>query len=227
MRYAIFSDLHDNRAALQAVIDDATAHVANRLLYLGDVGSDPRLFAALRERSIPCTFGNWEVIGLRRMARDQAEWVGGWPATLRAGGALCAHATPDLPATVTDTRGAHAFMMNVGGVNGLFPRLHLDEDALWQAFARLEVEGVQLFFHGHTHVQMAFRWNSVGGKGEPLRQITAPGVLRLEPSPAVRYVIGVGSAGQPMDGRQGRYVLYDDTAQVVILRRLGDPVIAS
>ena len=118
-------------------------------------------------------------------------------------------------------------MMNVGGVNGLFPRLHLDEDALWQAFARLEVEGVQLFFHGHTHVQMAFQWNSVGGKGEPLRQITAPGVLRLEPSPAVRYVIGVGSAGQPMDGRQGRYVLYDDTAQVVILRRLGDPVVAS
>jgi len=36
-----------------------------------------------------------------------------------------------------------------------------------------------------------------------------------------RYLIGVGSAGQPDDGPALRYTVYDDGTNVVTLRKLG------
>ena len=42
--------------------------------------------------------------------------------------------------------------------SALFPRLHLDQEAVWQAFAWMEAAGVSLAFHGHTHVQMVWQW---------------------------------------------------------------------
>ncbi len=70
MKIAIFSDLHDNRFALDRLLADAERRGVDEMLYLGDVGHSLELFGRLRLAGIPCIFGNWEVSGLGRMQDD-------------------------------------------------------------------------------------------------------------------------------------------------------------
>jgi diadenosine tetraphosphatase ApaH/serine/threonine PP2A family protein phosphatase len=99
--------------------------------------------------------------------------------------------------------------------SALFPRLHRDETARWQAFAWLETNAVQVAFHGHTHVQMVHAWDATTRR---VRTTTQEHQLALQP--ATRYIIGVGSAGAPDDGPHLRYAIYDAATTTVWLRRL-------
>lgn len=223
MRYAIFSDLHDNQRGLTAVLTDAEQWQADCLLYLGDVGRDPRLFLALQERQIACTFGNWEVSSWQRLPAALAAWVGDWPATIRHGAAIFAHATPDMPPAVTKTAEATTYMSGGQSWHTLFPRLHRQVEARWSALATLEAADLQIAFHGHTHVQEIYAWESDAHAQRHLRAVHTPGDVVLTPGTPTapnRYLVGVGSAGAPDDGPGLCYALYDDAAQQVILRRL-------
>lgn len=223
MRYAIFSDLHDNQHGLAAVLLDAAAWQAETLLYLGDVGRELRLFLALQERQVACTFGNWEVSGWQRLPAPLAAWVGDWPATIRQGSAIFAHATPDMPSTVTNTAEASSYMTAGHSWQALFPRLQRDEAARWSALAALETADLRIAFHGHTHVQEFYSWESDDAGHRHLRVVRTPGEFTLTPGPPTapnRYLVGVGSAGAPDDGPGLCYALYDDVTQQVILRRL-------
>jgi predicted phosphodiesterase len=208
MRIAILSDLHGNAAAFDTIIRHAEGHQADRLLYLGDLGHDPALLAALHSREIACTFGNWEVSGLRRLPLRWQSWVGAWPAKIEIGDICYTHATPDMPAAVTTTAEAAIYMGRGVGWNDLFPRLHNDEDARWAALAALEANDRRAAFHGHTHIQQAWlyqkgRWRSFYG---PAEFTLEPGTVQ-QPT---RYLIGVGSAGEPQDGAALRYALHDE-----------------
>ncbi len=226
MRFAIFSDLHDLTFGLRCVLRDAETRQADRLIYLGDVGHDSQLFEALQSKEIACTFGNWEVSGYRRLPRDLAAWVAQWPATLRQDDVLFCHATPDMPTDVKTTADAAQARANGMGWGQLFPRLHLNEEARWQALAALEMEGLHAAFHGHTHVQGAWRYarhNSVHQKVWRWHALPAPGEFSLdaaEVAEPARYLIGVGSAGAPQDGTALRYALYDSSTRVVTLIQL-------
>lgn len=223
MRYAIFSDLHDNQSGLQAVLTDATQWHVDSFICLGDVGRSPHLFLALQERQIACIFGNWEVSGWQRLPAALAAWVGEWPATLTHGAAIFAHATPDMPLTITNTAAATAYMAGGQRWHTLFPRLHRHDEARWAALAALEAANLRLAFHGHTHVQELYAWESDTQAQRHLRVIRTPGEFSLTPgTPAApnRYLVGVGSAGAPDDGPGLCYALYDDVTQQVILRRL-------
>jgi predicted phosphodiesterase len=223
MRFAIFSDLHDNDAGLAAVLADAAQWQVDRFVYLGDVGRDPHLFLALQERGIACTFGNWEVSGWQRLPSSLATWVGDWPALIRRPQAIFCHATPDMPPTVTNTAAATTYMANGLSWRALFPRLHRQEAARWEAFAVLETAGVQVAFHGHTHIQEVWAWTDDGNRQRRLRTFREPIAFLLEqglPTAPNRYLIGVGSAGAPDDGPFLRYVVYDERTGQVWLRRL-------
>lgn len=217
MRTAIFADLHDNYAGLTAVLDDAAAQQADRTIFLGDAGHSPRMLAALQVRRLPCVYGNWEVSGLRRWHENLANWVSAWPALIREGGAVYCHATPDMPAALA-TAGATAAWMRPGmSWSSIFPRLHQNMDALWNALAWMETAGVSVAFHGHTHVQMVWVWEVATNQ---LRSFTNLTQVRL--APGTRTIIGVGSAGVPEDGPWPRYAIYDDAAATVLLRTLQD-----
>lgn len=223
MRYAIFSDLHDNLPALTTVLTDAALYNAERLIYLGDVGRDPALFLALQERKIPCVFGNWEVSGWQRLPAPLAAWVGTWPATIQIGNALVCHATPAMPVTAANTATAATYIAGGVGWLSLFPRLHRNEEARWAALAALEAANVRVAFHGHTHVQEVHGWLDEGTGQRRLRTFREPSAFTLDPGlldAPNRYLVGVGSAGAPDDGPQLRYAIYDEVTQQVILRRL-------
>lgn len=218
MRFAIFSDLHDNGPALTRVLRDAERQQADAWICLGDVGHNPTLYRELQGRCSRCTFGNWEVSGLRRLPADVATWVRDWPARLPLGQVVCCHATPDMPEEATTTAAAARYMAGGVGWSQLFPRLHRDEEARWRAFAALEEGGWCAAFHGHTHIQLAWIWERNGR--QRLRSIAGPAELTLDAQGPTRYLIGVGSAGRPQDGPQLRYALYDDESGLVLLRSL-------
>ena len=224
MKIAVFADIHDNAAALDAVLRDAARQGADHLVCLGDVGHDARLFDRLHEADIACTFGNWEVSGLARMAAARQAWVGAWPACIRLGDAILCHATPDMPADAATTRAAAVRMRSGTSWTTLFPRLDSNENAVWQALAALEETNMRVAFHGHTHVQKIWSWSGAAGNTRRLAAVTLPAAtLVLEPGTndaASRYIVGVGSIGQPQDGPTGGYALWDRSRMTVTLRRL-------
>lgn len=217
MRTAIFADLHDNYAGLTTVLDDAAAQKVDRTIFLGDAGHTPRILAALQVRKLPCVYGNWEVSGLHRWNESLAAWVSAWPAVICENGAVYCHATPDMPTALATTAAAAAWMQPGMSWSALFPRLHQNTDAVWNALAWMETAGATVAFHGHTHVQMVWVWELATNH---LRSFT--NVARVRLAPGTRTIIGVGSAGVPEDGPWPRYAIYDDAGATVLLRTLRD-----
>ncbi len=218
MRIAIFSDLHNLINGFHAVSLHAQRQNADRLIYLGDLGSDPELFIALQAREIACTFGNWEVSGLQRLPQQLATWVAAWPAKIEINDICYTHATPDIPAAVTTTGEAIAYMRQGIGWNQLFPRLTTNQEARWSALAALATNQQRAAFHGHTHIQQVWayeagRWRTFNGPTE----FTLESGTVEQPT---HYLIGVGSAGAPQDGNTLRYALYDDSNKSVQLHAL-------
>lgn len=223
MKIAIFSDIHDNARALETFLTDAEGQGADRLYCLGDVGHSAALFDRLHGVGIDCTFGNWEVSGLARMAAPRQAWVGAWSARRAVGDALLCHATPDMPAAAATTEAAAAFMRTGVRWPTLFPRLDANEEAGWQALAVLEESNVRVAFHGHTHVQKIWSWEADSDGKRRLRSTQDATSITLAPgTPDApnRTIVGVGSIGQPQDGPSGKYVIWDQAAATVTYRIL-------
>ena len=239
MHFAIFSDLHDNTAALRVLLRRAEQQGVDRLIFLGDAVRDRTLLHLLRERTLACTFGNWEVSGLASLRQAEAAWVSQWPATVRLDSALCCHATPEMPAAAATTAAAAVYRIQQGlGWRQLFPDLYDDAHARWLALAALEAADLRVAFHGHTHRQAVWSWTAAdgavvgdaaapaaGGPQRELKRCEQLGAMSLNAGIAAlpnRYLVGVGSAGQPEDGPAPRYVLYDDRMHVVTMCALPD-----
>lgn len=120
---AIISDTHANITALKAVLEDIDHRGIERIIMLGDVagkGPSPRQTVdLLRERKIPCLFGNWDELLVRpirpgahaelasmrealewqrqQLGAERLEWLNALPYALdipRAGGLVrCVHAS--------------------------------------------------------------------------------------------------------------------------------------
>ncbi|MCX6050846.1 MAG: metallophosphoesterase family protein [Chloroflexi bacterium] len=223
MRFAILSDLHDNLVGFHRVLADSEQQHVDRFIYLGDAGRNLQIFGEFQQAGIACVFGNWEVSGLRRLVEPLASWVSGWPATIQVGQAIFCHATPNMPLTVPNTAAAARHIAAGSSWASLFPRLNLNEQARWEALAMLEAADLRVAFHGHTHIQMVWTWQADAAGRRQLRSFTEPAEFALEAGPSsapTRYLIGVGSAGQPDDGPALSYAVYDDRTNVVTLRKL-------
>ena len=191
MRLGVLSDVHANRIALDAVLDDMPP--VDGLVCAGDVvGYNPwpaECVAAVRERDIPTVQGNhdravstgtaFRFNGMARAGVDYAreelddeslDWLGSLPEerTLADGRVKVVHGHPDDPDRYTMP---HDFS----------PRLLDDED---------------LLVMGHTHVQHHERY----GEG---------------------IVLNPGSVGQPRDGDpRAAYAVVDLDAMDVEERRV-------
>ena len=82
-----------------------------------------------------------------------------------------------------------------------------------EAAASLHLQQTALCFNGHSHRPIFFRM-----KGERI-ECGLYEVLELEPG--WKYLINVGSVGQPRDGDpHAAYAIYDDRKQTVSLHRV-------
>jgi diadenosine tetraphosphatase ApaH/serine/threonine PP2A family protein phosphatase len=212
MRYAILSDVHGRREKLASVLDDARARGAAQIISLGDVGDDGCM-DLLRQADALAVFGNYEVSGWPRLQPEHQAWVRSWLPLLAGDGFLAVHAAPWRPEGLHTVEDFGAWLDATGrSWRDLFPYLTDDEDYLWQALAELEEMEKAVLFHGHTHQQAVWQWGPTGR----LRRLRASS---LQIKTGHRYVVGVGSVGQPEDGGHAAYTIYDSsTGQIELVR---------
>ncbi len=213
MRYAVLSDIHANLEALVAVLADAAPSV-DALLCLGDVvgyGADPAPCVELLDaRAATVVAGNHEhgVAGLldlgwfNRHARAALEWT-----------------REQLDAEHREWLGARPLVLEIGDALLVHasPRQPDEWEYLltasdgWEAFAAFST---RLCFLGHSHCPAVWSLGSSGPTYEP-----APADVTLDAGR--RYIINVGSVGQPRDrDRRAAYAIWDVDARHVEIRRV-------
>ena len=212
MRFAIFGDIHANLHALQAVIDDTREQGCTHHICMGDIvgyNAFPReCLAVVRELDCPTVKGNHDEQvsmgetqeGLNPLAEEALDWTRNqldetdkqWLRELR------------IQRLVRDFTIVHAT---------------LDTPHKWgyvttalDAAASFTYQHTALCFIGHTHRPIIYhRDHSVNS--------FAFETLTIEKNQ--KYLINVGSVGQPRDGEwRAAYAIYDTDTNEIVLRRI-------
>ncbi|WP_457573666.1 metallophosphoesterase family protein [Desulfolithobacter sp.] len=218
MRLAIFSDIHANLEALQAVLDDAAGRHVHRYFCLGDIvgyGPDPNGCIEL-VRSLPrfnCVLGNHDAAAtwryspyamhreatetifwtMDRLTKKHSDFLEDLPLILPMGNMLFTHANPYNPA-------AYRYVVNTRHARRSFRATRM-----------------QLLFVAHTHRPMIItRKNFFQAEFfQPEGKITC----RLNPEK--QHIINCGSVGQPRDGNpKACYCILDTRKNTMEFRRV-------
>ena len=213
MRYAILSDIHGNLEALEAVLADAGPR-ADGVLCLGDVvgyGADPAACVErVAERAEAVVAGNHEhgVAGLldlgwfNEWARAAAEWT-----RAQLDDDQCAWlGSRPLVRVLEDATLVHASPARPEEWDYLISA----EDG-YEAFPAF---ATRVCFVGHSHRPGTWSLGSSGPAHEPNATETVFERGR-------RYLVNVGSVGQPRDrDPRAAYALWDTDEQRVVIRRV-------
>jgi len=218
IRYAILSDVHGNLEALTAVLADATAEGARAILCLGDLvgyGADPvACVEQVAERAVAVVAGNHEhgALGLLDL---------GWFNPAARAAALWTRDRLDadhgryleqlaLRTTLEEATLVHAS-----------PRRPEEWDYLISAQDGFEAFGdfdTRLCFVGHSHRP---GWWSLGSSGREHVGHGSPARTRLRLLDGRRYIVNVGSVGQPRDrDPRAAYAIWDRDERTVTIRRV-------
>jgi predicted phosphodiesterase len=213
MNFAIFSDIHANLEALEAVLQDAQEHGCTHFVCLGDVvgyNANPHECAArIQEMDCPIVKGNHdEQASLLESSRDFNE--------------LAEHAIEWTRENLTEPDKEWLRELRLQRQVRDFTIVHatLDTPEQWgyvfnnlDATASFTYQHTALCFFGHTHVPMAFVRDDSG-----VQRVRAD-ALRIEIGK--KYFINVGSVGQPRDGDwHAAYCVYQADNNVVEERRV-------
>ncbi len=214
MKWAILSDIHGNLEALQAVIEDLRAAGAERIACLGDIvgyGADPNpcleLLAGLTDLTVA---GNHDygAVGLTDIsyfnpdAKAAVLWAG---RKLSMEGRAFLRGLPLVRQFETLTF-VHATPGEPGEWNYIFT--YPEAEAAFQAM------GGEVAFIGHSHQPLIL------GRGQD-GKVTTLEKEELTLEEGVRYIINVGSVGQPRDRNpDSAYGFYDDQLRKYILKRV-------
>ena len=213
MRYAIIADIHGNLEGLHVVLDDIKKQGCTHVACLGDVvgyGANPKeCLDIIRGMNIPVVKGNHdEYIGSTEDPEgfnDAAAEAVTWSRN---------------QLTEDDRKWLRELKYKRFVANFTIVHSTLDVPERWgyvfeklQAASSFTYQTTQACFFGHTHVPLAFIKDTAvrGGSYYPSLKMEA----------GKKYLVNVGSVGQPRDGdpRAG-YVVFDIQSQTIELRRL-------
>jgi predicted phosphodiesterase len=217
VKFAIFSDVHGNLEALDAMLAHAARQGAGFYLCLGDVigyGADPNQCVE-RVRTLDpvvCLKGNHDAA-----ATDARERVFFHEVALAGIHFSALHLTPEnaeyLRACPYEFR-AHPRIM---GVHASPYRPEAWEYVLDHVGAERAFEAMspaRAAFIGHSHAPVVFSDDGV------VQRYPANGPLALDMD-RLRYVMNVGSVGQPRDGNpDASYVTFDDGDETIAHHRV-------
>ena len=207
MRVAIISDIHGNATAFEAVLADIEKHAGVEAIFcLGDsigYGPEPeKVISMLMIHQIPSVLGNHELAinqpdmlsWFNPLARQSLEKTTDFLSETSK--AYIAEFPTSL--TIDDCRLVHGFPPD-SPTTYLF---ELSPDDIKKALIGLEE---RLVFVGHTHELMIFETDGETITVDPLGRE----ILRLDPKR--KYLINIGSVGQPRDGdNKAKYIIWDD-----------------
>ncbi len=222
MKTAFISDIHANLDALEVVLEHIDGQAVDRVICLGDIvgyGPQPNeCVQRVRERCARAVVGNHDhaAVGLldtlafNEYARAAADWtsealdgsaveyLSGLPLSLELDGMRLVHASPEDPEAWTYVLSFH------------------EAERQFRGFTE------RICFIGHSHLPVVIEEDG-DGRLEALQFHAGGEPLSL--APERRYIVNVGSVGQPRDrDPRAGYTVYDDESFSVSLFRLEYPV---
>jgi len=242
MKYAIISDIHANYDALKVVLDKCTELGVDNFICLGDIvgyNADPKIcLKMVKELNlVGCVKGNHDeyasnnsdtmegfnpharkaVIWTKEQLSDEErEWLRERPMrqTIKNSNITIVHATLDSPESW----------------GYIFDVHHAADNFAYQF--------TQLCFCGHSHVPISFckkpithssekpiievsEWAYKRNEGFMPRDATIMDNIAIEIRPGYKYLINVGSVGQPRNNDpRASFAIYDRDAQKVTRFRI-------
>lgn len=216
MRYGIISDIHGNLEAFEAALEVLDGEEIDVYICLGDIvgyGANPnecmdRIWSLTSEviagNHDHAAVGKLDIISFNHMAAEAALWtmqhltrtarhyLRDLPLTRRQDHILAVHGAPTKPEE-------WPYLITLEQVAAEFPAL--PDDAA-------------LCFVGHTHTPGIFEMDDTSGI---CRQV--PGFAhRMQPH--YRYIVNVGSIGQPRDGDpRSAFCVYDSETGSIEIKR--------
>jgi predicted phosphodiesterase len=214
VRIAIVSDIHANRQAFEAVLDEIESSACQEMWCLGDLvgyGADPDACVELaRRHAAVCLAGNHDLGVCGKLPLEE----------FSKGAALAAQWTRETISADTRAYLEALEPQNVDEAAGLFhasPR-----DPVWeyvlsplQAELCLDIQAHRVCLIGHSHVALSF-WRSAGAAATG--QTRGPGEeLGLQDG---EWLVNPGSVGQPRDGEpRAAWLELDTGAWRAVYRR--------
>lgn len=217
MKYAIFSDVHGNLEALQAVVANAGKQGVEAWICLGDMigyGANPNECVETVRALNPeaCVRGNHDAAAIdpRERAFFHEVALEGIEYSARH---LNAENTAFLQSLPYEYRANERFMaVHASPYHPEQWEYVLDQQGAERAFEAMQPH--RLAFIGHSHAPVVFCDDGTA------QRYPAGEALMLEPK-SHRYVMNVGSVGQPRDGNpDASYVVFDDEKHSVRLVRV-------
>jgi len=211
MKLAIISDIHGNLDALDEVLADADKSNVDGIICLGDLvgyGPEPEaVIQTIRDRKIPTLLGNHELSVLDpkylswfnplaresiqktipMLSQESMDYIAGLKTAAIKNNARFVHGFPP------DSVITYLFQIEEPAFGSIFEEMH-----------------EQLCFVGHTHKLEFVSYR----KGTVIRAPLIKGVMQLRQEK--KYIINVGSVGQPRDGNNNaKYTIWDNTENLV------------
>ncbi|MEM7260724.1 MAG: metallophosphoesterase family protein [Planctomycetota bacterium] len=212
MRYAIISDIHGNREALDTVLASIAEQNCDEIICLGDIvgyGAEPGYcLDKIREISKVVVAGNHDYAALGKinidyfnpharqatlwtrdqLSEDQKQYLADLPLTVVLEKCTVVHGSLDSPE--------------------LFDYIQTSYDA----YLTMEQLTNQVCFIGHSHVPITFLLDEV---------ITYTLDPKIDLSAYAKAIVNVGSVGQPRDNNPlACFAIYDDGSSEVELIRV-------
>lgn len=213
MRYAIFSDVHSNLEALEKILLFYRGQGVNSYVHCGDIvgyGPNPNeCIAAIKGLpGLRLVAGNHDVAacGLKPLTwfNEYAQETLGW--TMKKLTEKNRAYLAGISESITDN--------NWTAVHGS-PR-DPTEEYMFKRKSFIENLGyfnTQICFVGHTHAPLVFT-SDESGSFSTIEPVTENQKIKIFPQ--YKYIINVGSAGQPRDGNpKACCVIYDTVSQEV------------
>jgi predicted phosphodiesterase len=217
MRYAILSDVHGNIDSLQCALKQIGAEEV--VVSLGDVvgyGPNPNeCIAALRERARHAVLGNHDLAAIENFGVESfnsaAKAAIGWTQ-----GVLDETSRAWLNLLPYELRFPDFLLVH--GAPVTYFEYIMDKDGAARAFEQTDAK---IIFVGHTHIAEYWTRGEDGAIGH--RHMQHGGDVMLEADK--RYIIDVGSVGQPRDlNPKACYVTYDPGERRVEWIRYAYPI---
>jgi predicted phosphodiesterase len=214
MKVAVVSDIHSNRQAFEAVLEEVAESDASELWCLGDIvgyGADPDACVELARRHLAvCLAGNHDMAVAGELPLDE----------FTRGASVAAQWTREVidPANLD-------FLADLrpDGTEGSIGLYHASpRDPVWEyvlsallAELCLDAQPHRICLIGHSHVASSFvRREGEPATGEPCRAGTLLDLSRGE------WLLNPGSVGQPRDGDpRAAWLLLDLDADTAVYRR--------
>jgi predicted phosphodiesterase len=214
MRIAIFSDIHGNMDAFQQVLIDISKSNIDAVFCLGDnigYGPEPEeVVRLLQEETIPSVVGNHELACINRSMLD---WFN--PAASESLKKTIQMLSQDSVKFISRLKKSMVIQgcRLVHGFPPDSPTIYLFQVSQKNIFRYMSQMKERICFVGHTHELKIVEYD--GEKCIP--DLLKKDVTQLKRQS--RYIVNVGSVGQPRDGdNRAKYVILDTDSDIIEVR---------